>query len=194
MLDKTFWDSRYINKETGWDIGYASTPLMTFIDGLENTALRILIPGCGRAHEAEYLHKKGFEHVTLVDVSPTALSEFSSRVPQFPKHQLIAADFFEHHGVYDIILEQTFFCAINPDLRPKYVSHCHDLLTENGRIVGLLFAEEFGNDHPPFGGTKGEYQHLFCERFDIEKMEMCNESIEARQGRELVVSFKKKKL
>ena len=47
---------------------------------------------------------------------------------------------------------------------------------------------------PTFGGTKDKYQHLFCERFDIEKMEMCNESIEARQGRELFVSFKKEEI
>ena len=194
MLDRTFWDSRYINNDTAWDIGYPSTPLTNFIDTLKNKQLNILIPGCGRAYEAEYLYNKEFKNLTLVDISPTALDEFSKRLPFFPKDKLIVSDFFKHKGKYDLILEQTFFCAIDPNLRPKYVSHCHDLLTENGRIIGLLFAEDFGNDHPPFGGTKDKYQHLFCELFDIEKMEMCNESIEARQGRELFVSFKKKKL
>ncbi|MGC6469796.1 MAG: methyltransferase [Flavobacteriales bacterium] len=194
MLDKTFWDSRYINKKTGWDIGYPSTPLTNFIDTLNNKQLSILIPGCGRAYEAEYLFNKGFDNLTLIDISPTALNEFSKRLPTFPKDKIVVSDFFKHQGQYDLILEQTFFCAIDQKLRSSYVSHCHDLLKENGRIVGLLFAEEFGNDHPPFGGTKDEYQGLFYEYFDIEKMEISKASIQARQDRELFISFKKKKL
>lgn len=194
MLDKIFWDNRYLNKETGWDIGYPSTPLTNFIDTLSNKQTSILIPGCGRAYEAEYLFNKGFDNVTLVDISPTALSEFSKRLPKFPKDKLIEEDFFNHNGQYDIILEQTFFCAIDPELRPNYASHCHQLLADNGRIVGLLFAENFDNNHPPFGGTQEEYIDLFSKLFEIEKMAIANNSIEARLGRELFFRFNKKKL
>ena len=153
MLDKEFWNNRYETAQTGWDIGYPSTPLKTFIDSLENKNLAILIPGCGRAYEAEYLYQKGFKKVTIIDLSPLALGEFSKRVPSFPKGQLMEGDFFEHQGQYDLILEQTFFCAIAPNLRKDYVKYTSDLLNKNGKIVGLLFAEEFGNDHPPFGGS-----------------------------------------
>ena len=191
MFDKAFWNNRYKTQQTGWDIGYPSTPLKTFIDNLENKNLTILIPGCGRAYEAEYLHQKGFKKVTIIDLSPLALAEFYKRVDSFPKNHLIEGDFFEHQGQYDLILEQTFFCAIAPNLRKDYVNHTSDLLKKNGKIVGLLFAEEFGNDHPPFGGTVEEYQKLFSSHYVIEQMDIASNSIEARKGRELFISLKK---
>ena len=116
-LTKDFWNNRYKNKETGWDIGYASTPLKNYIDQLENKEIRILIPGCGNAYEAEYLHLKGFNNVFLLDIAPMALQQFSERVPDFPKKHLIQENFFEHQGNYNLILEQTFFCAIKPKLQ-----------------------------------------------------------------------------
>lgn len=191
MLDKEFWNNRYKTAQTGWDIGYPSAPLKTFIDTLENKDINILIPGCGRAYEAEYLHLKGFRKVTIIDLSRLALGEFSKRSPSFPKDQLIEGNFFEHKGQYDLIIEQTFFCAIDTNLRKEYVKHTSDLLNKNGKIVGLLFAEEFGNDHPPFGGTKEEYLELFSFHYDIEKMDIASNSIEARKGRELFISLKK---
>ena len=73
------------------------------------------------------------------------------------------------------------------------MKHCYNLLKDNGKIVGLLFAEEFGNDHPPFGGTKKEYQQLFSTHFDIESMDIATNSIDARKGKELFINLKKKK-
>ena len=52
------------------------------------------------------------------------------------------------------------------------MKHTSDLLNKNGKIVGLLFAEEFGNDHPPFGGTKEKYQQLFSSHYYIEHMQI----------------------
>ena len=191
MIDKEFWNNCYETGQTGWDIGYPSTPLKTYIDTIKDKDKSILIPGCGRAYEAEYLHLKGFRKVTIIDLSPLALGEFSKRLPNFPKSQLIEGDFFEHQGQYDLILEQTFFCAIEPNLRKDYVEHTSDLLNKNGKIIGLLFAEEFGNDHPPFGGTKEEYLKLFSSHYEIEYMQIADNSIETRKGRELFISLKK---
>ena len=188
-LTKNFWNNRYKNKETGWDLGYASTPLKNYIDQLENKDIRILIPGCGNAYEAEYLFQRGFNNVFLLDIAPLALQQFSKRVPNFPKKNLIEENFFEHVGRYQLILEQTFFCAIDPKLRDKYVHKMHQLLIPKGKLVGLLFAQEFENDHPPFGGTKEEYKKQFSTLFEIQKMELANNSIEARKGRELFIQL-----
>tara|TARA_B100000900_G_scaffold406169_1_gene416818 strand:+ start:2769 stop:3347 length:579 start_codon:yes stop_codon:yes gene_type:complete len=188
-LNKDFWNNRYKNKEMGWDIGYASTPLKNYIDQLEDKEIRILIPGCGNAYEAEYLHLKGFKNVFLLDIAPMALQQFSERVPEFPKKNIIQENFFVHQGSYKLILEQTFFCAINPEIRDKYVHKMHQLLIRKGKLVGLLFAEEFENDHPPFGGTKEEYIKLFSPLFRIQKMELANNSIEARKGKELFIQL-----
>ena len=188
-LTKDFWNNRYKNKEIGWDIGHTSTPLKNYIDQLENKEIRILIPGCGNAYEAEYLHLKGFNNVFLLDIAPMALEQFSKRVPDFPKKHLILENFFEHQGRYDLILEQTFFCAINPKMRGNYVHKMHQLLIPKGKLVGLLFAENFEKKHPPFGGTKEEYKKRFSPLFDIQKMEPANNSIESRKGRELFIKL-----
>lgn len=188
-ITKDFWNNRYKNKETGWDIGYISTPIKNYIDQLENKEIRILIPGCGNAYEAEYLHVKGFNNVFLLDIAPLALKQFSERVPDFPKKHLIEENFFEHQGSYKLILEQTFFCAIDPELRDNYVRKMYQLLRPKGKLVGLLFAENFKNSQPPFGGTKEEYKKLFSHMFNIQIMELAKNSIESRKGRELFIKL-----
>ena len=188
-LTKDFWNNRYKKKETGWDLGYASTPLKNYIDQLEDKDIRILIPGCGNAYEAEYLHLKGFKNVFLLDIAPKALQQFSERVPNFPKKHIILENFFEHRGSYKLILEQTFFCAIDPEMRDRYVHKMHQLLVPKGKLVGLLFAEEFENNYPPFGGTKEEYKKRFSTLFEVQKIELANNSIEERKGRELFIQL-----
>ena len=150
----------------GWDIGYPSTPLKEFIDTLEDKSIRILIPGCGNAYEAEYLHQQVFENVFVIDIAPLALEGFSERVPGFPKDHLILGDFFEHDSEYDLILEQTFFCALNPDLRPAYTKKMHALLAPKGKLAGVMFKFPLTEKEPPFGGSAEEYQGYFEEYFE----------------------------
>ncbi len=95
------WNNRYKNQQTGWDIGYPSTPLKEYIDGLTNKESRILIPGCGNAYEAEYLHQNGFKNVHVVDIAPLAIEGFKTRVPDFPIDHLILGDFFNQSNQYD---------------------------------------------------------------------------------------------
>ncbi|WP_250433137.1 methyltransferase domain-containing protein [Hanstruepera flava] len=190
-LSEAFWDNRYQNNETGWDIGTISTPLKTYIDQLTDTDLKILIPGAGNAYEAEYLWHNGFKNVTVVDWSKTALSNIKNRVPDFPKSQLIHGDFFELQSAFDLILEQTFFCAINPNLRQQYANKVHQLLEDNGKLVGLLFNDKLNNEHPPFGGSKPEYVNYFKPLFELEIIEPCYNSIASRDGRELFIKFNK---
>jgi SAM-dependent methyltransferase len=189
---KSFWNQRYINHETGWDIGYPSTPLKEFIDQLPNKSIRILIPGCGNAWEGEYLWNQGFRHVYLIDIAPLAVEGFKKRVPQFPEEQVILGDFFSHEGAYDLILEQTFFCAILPEWRERYVKEMHRLLKPGGMLVGLLFDAPMNADHPPFGGSREEYHRRFSPFFNILEMETAQNSIKPREGREVFIKMEKK--
>ncbi len=187
-----FWEKKYVNKSTGWDIGYISTPIKTYIDQIENKELKILIPGAGNSYEAEYLHEKGFKNVIVIDWAQSALANIKNRVSDFPSKNLIASDFFLHKGSYDMIIEQTFFCAINTDLREKYVEKTHSLLKEKGKIVGLLFDIPLFEDHPPFGGCKAEYLPMFEKYFTIKTMEKAYNSIEPRKDNELFIILEKK--
>ena len=192
ILDENFWEERWKNGRIGWDIGYPSPPICRLIDRIENKKTAILIPGCGNAHEAEYLIEKGFENITLLDISATAVQIVSERFKEFPQVRVVHQDFFVHEGQYDYILEQTFFCTFEPQIRPDYVQKMYDLLKPGGRLEGLLFGIEFGWNGPPFGGERGRYISLFSKLFEITEINITNESIKPRLGNELKFVFVKK--
>ena len=194
MLDltKEYWTSRYTENDTGWDLGEISTPLKEYIDQLTDKSISILIPGAGNSYEAEYLFKNGFKNVTIIDLSEEPLKNIQKRIPDFPKENLIVGDFFEHHNHYDLILEQTFFCAINPSLRQAYAKKMHELLNNKGKLVGVLFNDVLNTDKPPFGGNKEEYISYFKPYFHFKTFESCYNSIKQRANRELFIHFEKK--
>ncbi|SMG15765.1 Thiopurine S-methyltransferase (TPMT) [Marivirga sericea] len=192
-LNESYWTARYINNQLGWDIGYPSPAITHFMDQVEDKKSKILIPGCGNAYEAAYLWENGFMNVFLVDLSPKPLQEFSKKYPEFPKSQLVNKDFFEIEGKFDFIIEQTFFCAINPEMRKKYAKKMVQLLKPDGCLVGLLFNISLFSDHPPFGGDQQEYEQLFSEYFEIIKMETAYNSIPERMGNELFIKMNPKK-
>lgn len=186
LLDQGYWDQRWQKGETGWDIGEASPALMEYAAQLPDKSQRILIPGCGNAYEAEALALMGFSNIHLLDISPTLTQQLRQRLAPYAEIiQVHCEDFFQHRGYYDLILEQTFFCALDPTLREAYVRHCHALLKPGGRLAGLLFNCRFEQEGPPFGGCEAEYRRLFEGLFSIITMELCAHSIEPRKGREL---------
>lgn len=194
--EEAYWSERYEVQNTGWDIGAPSTPLKTYIDQLNDNDLRILMPGAGNAYEAEYLFKQGFKNVFVMDISAIPLQNFKARVPEFPDNQLIEANFFEHIGQYDLILEQTFFCSFEPtkENRQAYGKHTAELLKPNGKLVGVWFNFPLTGDRVkrPFGGSKDEYWAYLSPFFDVKTFESCYNSIKPRAGQELFGIFVKK--
>ncbi|MFN3909365.1 MAG: methyltransferase domain-containing protein [Flavobacterium sp.] len=191
-LTKEYWEGRYAENQTGWDVGSISKPLKDYIDQLENKDLRVLIPGAGNAYELEYLWEQGFTNAFVLDIAAIPLENLQKRNPKIPKNHLIETDFFQWNETYDLILEQTFFCALDPNLRAAYAQKMASLLRPNGKLVGLLFDTDFGNDFPPFGGNKEEYFSYFTPYFDILTFEKCHNSIAPRAGKELFFIFQKK--
>lgn len=189
-LSKEFWDERYQMSATGWNVGQITQPLKDYVDQLEDNSLRILIPGCGNSYEAEYLHQLGFGNVHVIDISELPLINFQQRVPSFPSAHLHFEDFFQHQGAYDLILEQTFFCAIDPALRDDYVRKMAELLVPGGKLVGVLF-DKVPNDPPPYGGDEAEYRARFEPHFAAVKIERCYNSIAPRMDRELFILVQK---
>ena len=191
-LNKEYWESRYQEQEIGWDIGSISTPLKEYIDQLENKKIKILIPGAGNGYEFEYLHQAGFSEVFVIDIAMTPLKNIQQRLPHLDAKHLINQDFFELEEQYDLILEQTFFCALSPILRKAYVEKMASLLKPKGKIVGLLFEFPLTAEGPPFGGSKDEYLALFNDYFTLKVMKTAYNSIKPRAGIELFVQFEKK--
>ncbi|MEN9997245.1 MAG: hypothetical protein RI922_235 [Bacteroidota bacterium] len=190
FLSADYWSERYQNNQAGWDLGQISPPIKAYIDQLENKDLRILIPGCGSGYEGAYLWNKGFKNVHLLDFSSEPIAKFKSENTNFPEDQLHCGDFFEHNFEYDLIIEQTLFCAIDPSLRSNYASQAASLLKKGGKLVGLLFDRTFESG-PPFGGSEEEYKKYFELHFSQLQFEPCYNSIPPRQGSELFIKFLK---
>jgi methyl halide transferase len=191
-LNPDFWNQRYLDQNTPWDIGGVSPPLQSFLDQIDDNKTSILIPGAGRAYEAIYLHELGFVNVFVCDWAEEIFRFLLEKAPGFPEENLICADFFQLEGQFDLVLEQTFFCAIDPVHRPQYVRKVHQLLKPGGMLAGVLFASGFERPGPPFGGSMEEYRELFNHRFLIDKMEICKNSIRPRAGNEVFFKLIKK--
>jgi SAM-dependent methyltransferase len=162
------------------------------LDELTDLDTRILIPGAGRAYEAIYLHRKGFKHVVVCDWVSEAFDVLRQEAPDFPVENLRCLDFFKLEGTFDLILEQTFFCAILPSLREDYVLKVENLIRQQGSLAGLLFSHPFEKAGPPFGGTENEYRKLFSPKFEIIRMEVAKNSILPRSNNELFFQLIKK--
>ena len=214
MPDKPFsgnyWDQRYLEGNTGWDMGHVSPPLRDYFAQLPRKDLAILIPGCGNSYEAVWLLENGFINVTLLDISAILIDrlreKFASSV------QLLHGDFFTHIGQYDLLIEQTFFCSFEPVHRPLYVEQAAQLLRPGGKLAGVLFDRNFVGASslapprsfpslrsgitggPPFGGDRLEYHNLLEKKFRIKTLAPCHNSIGPRAGTELFLIAEKRAL
>jgi methyl halide transferase len=193
-LDEKYWNNRYVNNDFGWDVGYVSTPLKEYFDQLTDKNRSLLIPGAGNSYEAEYLSKNGFTNIYVCDFAEEPLKNLQQRCPLIKKENLIHKDFFgiNFEGGFDLIIEQTFFCALDPSFRKKYFEKMYELLKPGGKLVGLLFNDVLNTDKPPFGGSKEEYKKHFENLFKINVYETSYNSIEPRSGRELFINLEKK--
>lgn len=196
-MNQSFWEERWQNGYTGWDLGAVSPPLKAYVDQIlpEKRNLSVFIPGCGNGYEAVYLLQNGFTNITMLDIAPTAVEQLSWRlqreVPGWELYlQLICGDFFTFSGAFDLILEQTFFCALDPVLRRDYARKMHGLLAPGGKLAGVLFDRNFEGG-PPFGGHAAEYRALFQSYFQVKTLAPCYNSAKPREGAEVFVILEK---
>ena len=94
-FNASFWNERYSTNQTGWDLKGPSTPLKEYIDQITNKNIKILIPGCGNAYEAEYLLEKGFTNITLIDISDVLVQDLQEKFKNNSEIKILNQDFFE---------------------------------------------------------------------------------------------------
>lgn len=188
-----FWTGRYQSGVTSWDHGEASPGLVDFLKTQSYRPGTVLVPGCGRGHDARVLAAAGFDVIGL-DVVPQAVEE-ARRLAQTEgmKVRFEAADFFDLppslRGHYDWLSEHTFFCAIDPALRDRYVEVTASLLKPGGHLLGVFYhiRPETG---PPFGTTREELLERFMPQFTLE-YECVPRSYQSREGKELLMLWRR---
>lgn len=190
-MHQNYWSKRWQNANTPWDMGTCSPPLTAYLQQLYNQQQAILIPGAGNGYEFMWLHKNGFNNTVALDIAAEPLKNLAQQMVNLPTGSLIQQDFFAHSNTYDLIIEQTFFCALPTNKRAAYAEHMHKLLKPNGKLVGVWFNFPLNESGPPFGGSKEEYASYFKPYFKLHKIEPCYNSIKPRAGKELFLSLLK---
>jgi len=182
----TDWDALYQVGDTRWDKGEPAPGLVDFLAGRPNlVGRRILVPGCGRGHDARAWAGAGC-NVIGIDLSPRALREARERVDGAQKLTFQEADFLEKPsqlGQFDWIFEHTLWCAIPPGRRGDYVRSVKAALAPGGHYLSINYLQPADEEGPPFGVTLEELRGWFEEEFEL-VIHWLPRSFPGRAGRE----------
>lgn len=190
-----FWSQIYQQETPKWDLGKPAPALVDMLPRLKLPKSRVLVLGCGLGHDAAFFAENGHV-VTAVDMSPDAIKGARSLyADRYPQITWIEADLFklshEHHQAYDLVFEQTCYCAINPTLRDELILKWRQFLANQGHLLGVFFAME-KKQGPPFGGTEWELRERLKKHFQFIFWGRWNKSIDRRNGKELLIYAVKK--
>jgi SAM-dependent methyltransferase len=188
------WQRRYEEEDTPWDKGKPSPALADYLRE-QRIAGRVLVPGCGRGHDARALAAQPEATVVGLDLSPIAVAQ-AQKLGTTANLSFITGDFFqlppEFAGSFDWIVEHTCFCAIDPSLRGEYVQATANALRPGGRIFGIFFMNPDSDTAPPYPSTREELSALFDPHFTLLDEWVPQNSFPGREQRELVRLLQKR--
>ncbi|MCB1233372.1 MAG: methyltransferase domain-containing protein, partial [Verrucomicrobiae bacterium] len=182
----------YQDATTPWDRGQHPPGLEEWM--AHHPPGTILVPGCGRGHDARQLARYGFG-VTAIDLSSRAVDE-AQKASGDLGIEFVAADLFalpeDWAGRFDYVWEHTCFCAIHPSHRPDYVRSMHRVLQSQGQLGGLFFIhepEEVGG--PPYKMPRQQLLGYFHPHFAIVREKQPQHHLEGRENQEVLITFSK---
>ena len=113
-----FWDARFDAAFTPWDQGGVPQSLVKYVTE-HSEQKKILIPGCGSAHEVRFFAEHGWD-VTAIDFSPAAVLQAKQLLVELGSRVRLEDFFGEALGGerFDVIYERAFLCAL-----PRYFGH-----------------------------------------------------------------------
>ena len=140
------WAERYRENTTPWDLGETHPELSRRIATGDNVlipnpnAKRALVPGCGRGWDALAFADAGWEVSALDLVSE--LDELLTPKLTASNSKFICGDFFSEEtylqliadGLFDLVFDHTFFCAIPLALREQFGNQMAKLIKPGGHL------------------------------------------------------------
>ncbi len=192
-----FWEDQYARGGDGWEMGGAAPALVDFLESTPPPRGRVLVPGCGRGHDARYLAARGYS-VVGVDFSSAALADARALARREP----LAVEFLERDvftlardpalaNSFDGVWEYTCFCAIDPARREEYVRAIAGVLREGGWLLACFFPLRASTAGPPFRVTEADVRRHFTPPFRIERAFRPLRSPRGRQSKEWMVLARK---
>lgn len=159
--DLQFWQQRFERGETPWDRGGAGPQIAAWLgSGMLGPGMRVLVPGCGSGHDVLALAQAGCE-VTALDYAPAALALTARRLRETgATATLVQADALHWQAPqpFDVVYEQTCWCALHPDRWSAYARQLQDWVRSAGHL--LLLAMQCRRDGAADGRVEGPPYHM----------------------------------
>lgn len=197
-LSSTVWEKRYQTGDAPWDLGFPAPPFVNLLSSPEAPETgRIAVLGCGGGHDAMLFAEAGFEVVGF-DFAQTAIDRANARANDrgIAGIQFLKRDIFdletEFASGFDYVLEHTCFCAIDPELRSRYVQLIHTILKSQGQLISIFYTHNRSGG-PPFGVKPQEILDYFEPQFDRILFQPAIDSIDRRKGDEYLGIFQVRK-
>ncbi|KFK37215.1 hypothetical protein AALP_AA4G228800 [Arabis alpina] len=158
------WEKTWEEGATPWDLG-KPTPIISHL--LEAGSLpngRALVPGCGTGYDVVEMACPD-RHVVGLDVSKTAVEQSTkifSSMPNAKYFSFVCEDFFtwEPAEKFDLIFDYTFFCALEPSVRPLWAQRMEKLLKPGGELITLMFPIDDRIGGPAYKVSVSEYEKV----------------------------------
>ncbi len=191
-----FWQSKYDERSTNWDLGGPTPAFVDLADRGVLTPGKMIVLGCGRGYDPVFFATRGFA-VTAVDFAQSAVDAVRENATRAGATlTILQTDIFSldasHNGAYDYLLEYTCYCAIDPARRGEYAALAARLVRPGGLLVALLFPVEDRPGGPPFGVSLDEADTLFAQWFDLVTREESPKTVSPRRGREYLTIYRRR--
>lgn len=205
-----YWDDAYRGERDGWDMG---TPTPVFVDIVERYGMdfrpldgpdfaalgrppRALVPCSGRGYDALLLAENGWD-VTAVDFSAEPLRWLhAERTKRGIEMQVLQADMFplgeQYPAHFDLLLEYTCVCAIEPLRRGEFLRFAADTLQPDGILLALLFPVDGRPGGPPFSIDVEEFKREAGEHFLLKHESTPETSVKPRLGKERLLVLERR--
>lgn len=192
-----FWNEKYLNREDDWELNHPTQVFVNLINSpIELKKGKLLVLGCGSAHDAILFAENGFE-VTANDFSSEAISRAKKNTEvRRAKIEFVQKDLFELGELFpekfDFVLEYTTYCAIDPSRRIEYRDVVYKVLKKTGLFIALFFPlKNKAGHYPPFSVDVIETYNIFNENFKLKYFEKPKSSVKPRLNNEVLMIWEK---
>lgn len=182
--DPAFWTIRYTAGRTPWDFNGAPDALKSFLARTPGPG-SVLIPGSGSGYEVQAFDAARYS-VTAIDFSPGAVDQ-ARKVLGPLAEKVILDDFFTYDfgpRSFDLIYERTFLCSMPPSRWPDYVERMAELLSDEGRLIGVFLYGQPSGEGPPYPLTEKQAQETLQKSFALVRSEPMTDSLPLFRGME----------
>ncbi|KAG0305969.1 hypothetical protein BGZ98_003196 [Dissophora globulifera] len=196
------WNELWKRDIHPWDQPASSPALVEVIEQKPIAAQipksgNVLVPGCGRGVDVFYLgneHRKAYG----LDISPIVIQQCkdirAEKGISESQAEFLLGDFFKFQipeGGFQLVYDYTFFCAIQPELRPQWGNRMAELIPKDGVLITLMFPLDNSSTGPPFSVSVEAYHQVLDSNFECLLVDNCT-SVKAREGKEKIGVWRRK--